>query len=185
MYIVFSMSACLGYLWTIHLGRYNVKITSQKLSWNRHVFLNRVQQTVSGNKPSQYPPDTFAGHCLGALWGDKPCPAELSEGVNRVFRTLSGDTPLPILQTPSAGHCLDTHGIIVGRCNSYRWFEWFPCRNFWRIERLGEKRNFLHLRNWQRIISVIVSGQMVIFSGRKIRIALQRQMQILFLSQAV
>ena len=23
-----------------------------------HVFLNRVQQTVSGNKPSQYPPDT-------------------------------------------------------------------------------------------------------------------------------
>ena len=24
-----------------------------------HVFLNRVQQTVSGNKPSQYPPDTI------------------------------------------------------------------------------------------------------------------------------
>ena len=53
----------------------------------------------------------FAGHCLGALWGGKLCPAELSEGVNRVFRTLSGDTLLPILQTPSAGHCLDTHGI--------------------------------------------------------------------------
>ena len=55
----------------------------------------------------------FAGHCLGtlgALWGGKPCPAELSEGVNRVLRTLSGDPPLPILQTPSAGHCLDTHG---------------------------------------------------------------------------
>ena len=52
----------------------------------------------------------FAGHCLGALRGGKPCPAELSEGVNRVLRTLSGDPPLPILQTPSAGHCLDTHG---------------------------------------------------------------------------
>ena len=24
-----------------------------------HVFLNRVQQTVSGNKPSQHPPDTI------------------------------------------------------------------------------------------------------------------------------
>ena len=55
----------------------------------------------------------FAGHCLGALWGGKPCPAELSEGVNRVLRTLSGDPPLPILQTPSAGHCLDTHGMIL------------------------------------------------------------------------
>ena len=54
----------------------------------------------------------FAGHCLGALLGGKPCPAELSEGVNRVFRTLSGDSPLPILQTPSAGHCLDSHGFI-------------------------------------------------------------------------
>ena len=57
----------------------------------------------------------FAGHCLGALWGGKPRPAELSEGVSRVFRTLSGDTPLPILQTPSAGHCLDTHGKPVCR----------------------------------------------------------------------
>ena len=55
----------------------------------------------------------FSGHCLGALWRGKPCPAELSEGVNRVFRTLSGDTPLPILQTPSAGHCLDTHGNLA------------------------------------------------------------------------
>ena len=54
----------------------------------------------------------FAGHCLGALWGGKPCPAELSKGVNRVLRTLSGDPPLPILQTPSAGHCLDTHGCL-------------------------------------------------------------------------
>ena len=53
----------------------------------------------------------FAGHCLGALWGGKPCPAELPEGVNRVLRTLSGDPPLPILQTPSAGHCLDAHGV--------------------------------------------------------------------------
>ena len=55
----------------------------------------------------------FAGHCLGALWGGKPCPVELSEGVNRVLRTLSGDLPLPILQTPSAGHCLDTHGMCL------------------------------------------------------------------------
>ena len=54
----------------------------------------------------------FAGHCVGALWGGKPCPAELSEGVSRVFRTLSGDTPLPILQTPSTGHCLDTYGHL-------------------------------------------------------------------------
>ena len=54
----------------------------------------------------------FAGHCLGALWGGKQCPAQLSEGVSHVFRTLSGSTPLPILQTPSAGHCLDTHGIF-------------------------------------------------------------------------
>ena len=53
----------------------------------------------------------FAGHCLGALWGGKLCPAELSERVNRVLRTLSRDPPLPILQTPSAGHCLDTHGV--------------------------------------------------------------------------
>ena len=31
-----------------------------KTLWrNTHVFLNRVQQTVSGNKPSQYPPDTI------------------------------------------------------------------------------------------------------------------------------
>ena len=74
-----------------------------------HVFLNRVQQTVSGNKPLTVSLQTpFAGHCLGALWGGKPCPAELSEGVNRVLRTLSGDPPLPIPQTPSAGHCLDT-----------------------------------------------------------------------------
>ena len=61
----------------------------------------------------------FAGHCLGALWGGKPCPAELSEGVNRVLRTLSGDPPLPILQTPSAGHCLDTHGKGI---HKNRWF---------------------------------------------------------------
>ena len=59
----------------------------------------------------------FAGHCLGALWGGKPCPAELSEGVNRVLRTLSGDPPLPVLQTPSVGHCLDTHGIVLSPCN--------------------------------------------------------------------
>ena len=61
----------------------------------------------------------FAGHCLGALWGGKPCPAELSEGLSRVLRTLSGDPPLPILQTPSAGHCLDTHGFWnTGKPNS-------------------------------------------------------------------
>ena len=78
-----------------------------------HVFLNRVQQTVSGNKPPHSTLRTpFAGHCLGALWGGKPCPVELSEGLNRVLRTLSGDPPLPILQTPSAGHCLDTRGYF-------------------------------------------------------------------------
>ena len=49
-----------------------------------HVFLNRVQQTVSGNKPSRYPPDTIRWTLFrcslrgwtvssGALWGGKPC----------------------------------------------------------------------------------------------------------------
>ena len=47
----------------------------------------------------------FAGHCVGALWGCEPCPAELSEGVNRVLRALSGDPPLPIL---SRHHLPDT-----------------------------------------------------------------------------
>ena len=32
-----------------------------------HVFLNPVQQTVSGNKSSQYPLDTIRWDCLGAL----------------------------------------------------------------------------------------------------------------------
>ena len=76
-----------------------------------HVFLNRVQQTVSGNKPLTI---SSGHHSLDTVKvlseGVKPCPLELSEGVNRVFRTLSGDTPPPILQTPSAGHCLATHG---------------------------------------------------------------------------
>ena len=71
----------------------------------------------------------FAGHCLGALWGGKPCPAELSDGVNRVLRTLSGDPRLPIPPTPSAGHCLDTHGVCRTKLppkhlNRYeKWFE--------------------------------------------------------------
>ena len=58
-------------------------------------------------------------------------------------------------------------GIILGRHNSYRGFEWFPYCNFWQNRPLGESISgsvtyFLHLRNWQRIICVIVSGQMVI-----------------------
>ena len=82
----------------------------------------------------------FAGHCLGDLWGGKPCPAELSEGVNRVFRTLSGDNPLPILQTPSAGHCLDTW---------FRSFRKFQAQKSevskrgWRTEKVGARRSFL------------------------------------------
>ena len=33
--------------------------TVSRLERQLHVFLNRVQQTVSGNKPSQCPPDTI------------------------------------------------------------------------------------------------------------------------------
>ena len=51
-----------------------------------HVFINRVHQTVSGNKPSQYPLDTIRWTLFRcSLRGKKPCPAELSEGISRVF----------------------------------------------------------------------------------------------------
>ena len=45
-----------------------VLVVSPCLMPSHHVCLIRVQQTVSGNKPSQYPPDTIRWtHCLGAL----------------------------------------------------------------------------------------------------------------------
>ena len=62
-----------------------------------HVFLNRVQQTVSGSAPPQHPPDTIKWTLFRCSLRVKPCLA------NRVC-------PCRILQTPSAGHCLDTHG---------------------------------------------------------------------------
>ena len=103
---------------------WNYKISSPRASgvWGPQHFVQFLQSsvcflTVSSRPCLETSPHStlrtpFAGHCLGALWGGKPCPAELSEGVNRVLRTLSGDPPLPILQTPSAGHCLDTHGFL-------------------------------------------------------------------------
>ena len=47
--------------------------TGELHQWNAcgvcyvHVFLNRVQQTVSGNAPSQHLQTPLAGHCLGAF----------------------------------------------------------------------------------------------------------------------
>ena len=68
---------------------------------NSHVFLSRVQWTVSGSAPPQHPPDSikwtlFRCSVTGLTVSSKPC-----------LETL----PYHTLQTPSAGHCLDTHGI--------------------------------------------------------------------------
>ena len=92
-----------GHQWTICLWK-------EKSEWwpLTMCFLTVCSRPCLETSPHTILRIPFAGHCLGALWGGKPCPAELSEGVNRVLRTLSGDPPLPILQTPSAGHCLDT-----------------------------------------------------------------------------
>ena len=43
----------------INWGRGSGGIKSTLRAPKDHVFLNRVQQTVSGNKPSHYPPDTI------------------------------------------------------------------------------------------------------------------------------
>ena len=73
-----------------------------------HVFLknlNRVQQTVSGNKPSQYPPDTIHWTLFRwSLGGGKPCPVELCEGVSRVFEPCPETLPCQF----SRHHLLDT-----------------------------------------------------------------------------
>ena len=53
----------------IALGR-NVRTIA-----GHHVFLNRVQQTVSGNKPSQYPPDAIRCTPFRCSLRGKPCPA--------------------------------------------------------------------------------------------------------------
>ena len=62
---------------------YNRRNRCHLHAFSYHVFLYRIQQTVSGNKPSQYPPDTIRwtlfrcslrGQTVssGALWGGKP-----------------------------------------------------------------------------------------------------------------
>ena len=53
---------------------------------HRHVFLNRVEQTVTGSAPPQHPSDTISWTLFRCFfWGVK----------HRVQQTVSGDIPLP------------------------------------------------------------------------------------------
>ena len=69
-----ALCAALLLAWALRL----VQTEPQLPLWTRkihasHAFLNHVQQTVSGNTPSHYSPDTITWTFLGALWGGKPC----------------------------------------------------------------------------------------------------------------
>ena len=109
-----EMSLCTSAGYLLWQFRVSTKISYADLFWRPEpmCFLTVSSRPCMETNPHSSLRTPFAGHCLGALWGGKPCPAELSEGLNRVLRTLSGDPPPPILQTPSAGHCLDTHGEL-------------------------------------------------------------------------
>ena len=60
---------------------------------NVHVFLHHVQETVSGNTPSQYSGDTI-NWTLFSLRGEAMS-----------SKSVSGDTP------PSAGYCLERYNF--------------------------------------------------------------------------
>ena len=73
-----------------------------------HVFLNRVQQTLSGNTHSQYSPATVS-------WTLFWCSLRgLAVSSKQCLEALPGQ----ILQTSAAGHCLDTHGCFSGTTRS-------------------------------------------------------------------
>ena len=99
-----------------HLTLKPSKKTQKKLNKNKkNVSKPCPADNVCETNPHSILRTPFAGHCVGALWGGKPCPAELSEGVNRVFSNLvwrhsPADSPDTICWTLFIRNALSTAG---------------------------------------------------------------------------
>ena len=105
------MTGSLGYFFVTFWGR------PPESFWVTFLFLNRVQQHVSGNTSSHYSPDSVSW----TLFWCSPIGSAVSS--KQCLQTL----PCQILETPSAGHCLGAHWGILGGSRGNPWVSHVGC----------------------------------------------------------